>query len=414
MRRSEGARVWGAVLLLMLVALFNVMDRLLPSILVEPIKHDLRLSDTAIGLINGFGFLVVYAVLGVPIARVSDRGRYGVVISACLTIWSAMTGLGGLVQNGWQLAVTRMGVALGEAGSSPAAHAFISRSFPPDRRGAPLAVLTLSVPFASMLSLMVGGLLGAALGWRKTLLAMGAFGLALAPVVYLTLGRRGRPAGGSQGTAPSYWDALRLLRKPSFALILAATGCVGAGGYTIATFMPAFLMRVHGMSMSQVGVQFGIAVGCVGIVSLLLTGLGADRLATRDPRWILGVVVLMIVLVLPFSYAAFLVRDQRLALVFVALANIIPTAYQAPVVAALQRLTPLGQRATASAILLFFTAMAGGLGPLLTGMISDALHASMGPRALGPGMLVAPAFHTVAAILYLLALLSFRQDMVDD
>src|SRR5262249_37944948 len=152
------ARRWAAVVLLTLVAILNYVDRFLPSVLAEPIKHDLALSDTAIGLINGFGFLVIYAVLGIPIARLADRGRQGVVIAACLGVWSAMTMLGGVALSGWQLALTRMGVAVGEAGSTPAAHAFIARSFPPARRAAPLAVLTLSAPLATMLALIAGGL----------------------------------------------------------------------------------------------------------------------------------------------------------------------------------------------------------------------------------------------------------------
>ncbi len=108
-------RAWAAVGLLTLVGTLNYVDRFLPSVLAEPIKHDLALSDTAIGVINGFGFLIVYAVLGIAVARVADRGTYGAVIAACLTLWGSMTMLGGAVQSGFQLALTRVGVAVGEA-----------------------------------------------------------------------------------------------------------------------------------------------------------------------------------------------------------------------------------------------------------------------------------------------------------
>jgi predicted MFS family arabinose efflux permease len=405
-------RAWGAVLLLMLVGILNIVDRFLPSILVEPIKRDLLLSDTAVGLINGFGFLVIYAVLGIPIARVSDRGSYGVVISVCITVWSLMTGLAGFVQTGWQLALTRMGVATGEAGSSPAAHAFISRNFRPERRGAPLAVLTLSVPVASLVSLIAGGLLGEALGWRNTFILMGAIGLVLALAVALLLGTRQSAASGTAASASSFGPALQLLQKRSFVAILAASGCIGIGGYSLTTFGPAFLMRVHGMSMGDVGVQYGIATGGGGIVAVILTGIIADRMSTRDPRWILRVVAIMIALLLPFSYAALFVPNHWLAVPFLALATVIATAYLAPVVAAIQRLVPTELRATASAVLLFFTALSGGAGPLITGMISDALHPQLGAHALGRAMLVVPLAHTLAAILYLTATRGFRRDMV--
>src|SRR5260370_11298413 len=110
-------RAWTAVALLTLVGMINMIDRAMPGVMVEPIKHDLQLSNSALGLVNGFGFLLVYSVMGIPIARLADRAAYGLVISGCIALWSAMTLLGSFVHNGWQLAVTRMGVALGEAGT---------------------------------------------------------------------------------------------------------------------------------------------------------------------------------------------------------------------------------------------------------------------------------------------------------
>jgi predicted MFS family arabinose efflux permease len=404
-------RAWGAVLLLMVIAVCNVIDRLLPGTLAELIKHDLHLSDTVIGLINGFGFVVIYAVLGVPIARLSDRGTYGLVISACLALWSVMTFMGAMAQTAWQLALTRMGVALGEAGSSPAAHAFIARNFPADQRGSALAVLNLHIPFASLLALMGGGLLGQAFGWRAAFMIMGVAGLILAPTAVLVLGPRQPGAATAETPSMSLRPALALFRKPSFTIILVATAFVGIGGYALVAFSAAFLMRVHGMAMGEVGVNYGIAVGIGGVISVLLTGVSADRLSSRDPRWVLWVQGLMIALLLPFSYTAFLTQSRWTALVCMALANIVATAFLAPAVAAVQRLATNELRATASALLLLFTALAGGLGPFLTGLISDALQADMGARALGRAMLVVPVSHTIAGLLYLAATLTFRRDM---
>ena len=117
-RTQSPRRAWTAVLLLALVGTLNYIDRFLPAVLAEPIRIELALSDTAIGVINGFGFLVVYAVVGIAIARVADRGAFGLVISTSLTLWGAMTMLGGAVVSGFQLALTRVGVAIGEAGST--------------------------------------------------------------------------------------------------------------------------------------------------------------------------------------------------------------------------------------------------------------------------------------------------------
>ena len=140
--------------------------------------------------INGFGFLAVYALIGIPIARISDRGAYGLVISGCLTLWGVMTMLGGAVQSGFHLALTRVGVAIGEAGSTPAAHAYVARNFVPERRAAPLAVITLAIPLASAASLIGGGLLAEALGWQPTLSTISQLKLhamRLPALVHLTL-----------------------------------------------------------------------------------------------------------------------------------------------------------------------------------------------------------------------------------
>ncbi|MEC9322496.1 MAG: MFS transporter, partial [Actinomycetota bacterium] len=212
-------RAWAAVSVLAVVGTLNYADRFLPAVLAEPIRQDLALSDTAIGIINGFGFLAVYALIGIPIARISDRGAYGLVISGCLTLWGAMTMLGGAVQSGFQLALTRVGVAIGEAGSTPAAHAYVARNFVPERRAAPLAVITLAIPLASAASLIGGGLLAEALGWRWAFVAMGALSVAFVPVVLAVVGRRQNvPAEHVEMVAVQqlpvrWWD---ILRKPSY------------------------------------------------------------------------------------------------------------------------------------------------------------------------------------------------------
>jgi predicted MFS family arabinose efflux permease len=409
---ESNSRRWIAVFMLMCVGVLNIVDRFLPAVLAQPIKKELLLSDTALGLINGFGFLVVYSVVGIPIARVSDRGRYGIVIGCCVAFWSAMTMLGGAAHAGWQLAMTRMGVALGEAGTTPAAHAFISKHFSPERRAAPLALLTLSVPIASMVGLLGGGMLGQALGWRQTFVIIGIIGFAVAIVATLILGKRRAPSlsktpPGSRSTH----SVGTLLVKRSFILILAASACIGVGGYSLTTFGPAFLMRTHHLSLREVGIYYGITSGTVGIVGLLLTGLLAEKLAAREPRGLLWVVASMIALCLPFSVATFFVSNRWFALGFMALANVSGTAYMVPVVAAIQRLTPPELRATASAIMLFCTALIGGAGPLVTGVISDALEPRFGAFALGRALLLVPAIQIVAMLLYAAASKTFRRDM---
>ncbi|WNG94969.1 MFS transporter [Mycobacterium sp. ITM-2016-00318] len=406
-------RAWAAVLLLAAVGTLNYIDRFLPAVLAEPIRLELSLSDTAIGLINGFGFLAVYAVVGIAIARVADRGVFGLVISSCLTLWGTMTMLGGVVTSGLQLAFTRIGVAIGEAGSTPAAHAYVARNFAPERRAAPLAFITLSIPLSSAASLMAGGLLAEAFGWRTTFVLMGAISVLFAPLVLLILGKRqAMPAVDPDESAQpgGAWD---LVKKPSFLALLGAAGCIAVAGYSVSTFGPAFLIRAHGMSLGQVGVQYGIAAGVTGISSLLIIGRLADRLSARDPRWLMWLTIVMIAAILPFSWLAFIVESNVFAVWFIALSCIAGVAYMAPSIAAIQRLAHASQRATASAVFLFVCAMAGSLGPFITGVISDALKPEMGNMSLGRAMLlIVPAMQVLAIVFYFLASRRFLRDIV--
>lgn len=406
-------RAWAGVSVLALVGTLNYADRFLPAVLAEPIREELALSDTAIGVINGFGFLAVYALIGIPIARISDRGAYGLVISGCLSLWGVMTMLGGAVQSGFQLALTRVGVAIGEAGSTPAAHAYVARNFAPERRAAPLAVITLAIPLASAASLIGGGLLAQALGWRTAFVVMGALSVAFVPVVLIVLGRRQSPlveAVAAEQVPVNWWD---ILRKPSYLAIVAGAASISVAGYAVTTFAPAFLMRARGMSLGDVGLQYGIASGVAGILGLLVVGKVADRLSGVDPRWLLWLVAAMTAALIPFSTLGFIVGSSTLAVVFIALSYVVGTAYMAPSIAAIQRLVPAEQRATASAIFLFFSAILGSAGPFVTGLISDALKAELGNMSLGRALLcVVPVMHLVAIGCYLLASRRYLREIV--
>lgn len=407
-------RAWSAVCVLAVVGTLNYADRFLPAVLAEPIREDLSLSDTAIGVINGFGFLAVYALIGIPIARISDRGAYGLVISGCLSLWGVMTMLGGAVQSGFQLAMTRVGVAIGEAGSTPAAHAYVARNFAPERRAAPLAVITLAIPLASAASLIGGGLLAQSLGWRTAFVVMGAISVLFVPVVLAVVGRRQKPLVESvavQQVPVKWWD---ILRKPSYLAIVAGAASISVAGYALTTFAPAFLMRARGMTLGDVGLQYGIASGVTGILGLLVVGKVADRLSARDPRWLLWLVALMTAALIPFSTLGLLVASPGLAVLFISLSYVVGTAYMAPSIAAIQRLVPAEQRATASAIFLFFSAILGSAGPFVAGLISDAMKAELGSGSLGRALLcVVPVMHLVAIGCYLLASRRYLRELVN-
>nr|WP_254447819.1 MFS transporter [Sphingomonas sp. ID1715] len=171
--------------LLTLTYFFSYMDRQILSILLEPIRADLKLSDTQLGLLTGLAFAVFYATLGIPVARLADRGNRRNIVAISLAVWSLFTALCGLAQNYVQLLLARIGVGVGEAGSSPPSHSMIADLYPPDRRAGAMAVYTSGVVLGGGFGTMIGGYLAHEYGWRLAIMAVGLPGLALAIIVRL-------------------------------------------------------------------------------------------------------------------------------------------------------------------------------------------------------------------------------------
>ena len=174
---------------LLVVYTLNFLDRQILNILAEPIKGELGLSDTQLGLLAGPAFAVFYAVLGIPIARYADRSTTNRVslISVSLAIWSGMTVLCGFAQNFWQLALARIGVGVGEAGCTPSAHSLISDAVAPEKRASAIAFYGMGVPIGTLLGLVIGGVVNDIWGWRAALMLVGAPGLLLALILPLLL-----------------------------------------------------------------------------------------------------------------------------------------------------------------------------------------------------------------------------------
>lgn len=186
-----------ALSVLVLVYISSHVDRNILGILLQPIKQDLKLTDTELGFLSGTAFAIFYATLGVPVAWLADRGNRRNIIAIAIALWSAMTALCGLTQNFWQLGLARIGVGIGEAGSSPPSHSIISDLYPPRQRSSAMAIYALGVYIGAMLGYLVGGYVSEYVGWRATFFVVGLPGLAIALLVRRTL--REPPRGYSEG-----------------------------------------------------------------------------------------------------------------------------------------------------------------------------------------------------------------------
>ena len=189
MSESQGDRRYPNYVLAVLffVYVFNFIDRTILSILIEDVKRELGVSDTAMGFLTGIAFAVFYTVAGIPIARWADVGVRRSIIALGLTVWSLMTAASGLVQNFGQLVAARIGVGVGEAAGSPPAHSLIADYFPPERRATALSIYSAGIYVGVLFGYLAGGWVNEFFGWRNAFFVVGLPGLLLALLVRFTV-----------------------------------------------------------------------------------------------------------------------------------------------------------------------------------------------------------------------------------
>lgn len=369
--------------ILVVVYTFNFIDRQILSILLEPIKNDLQVSDTALGALSGFAFALFYATLGIPIARLADRSSRRNLIAIALTVWSGMTALSGLAQNYWQLLAARIGVGVGEAGCSPPAHSMIADYYPAHQRATALGIYALGIPLGILFGFIAGGWIEQFFGWRVAFFVVGIPGLVLAIIFRLTV--REPPRGLAEGrvmavTQPSVTETFGYLwAKKSFRHLAIGGALTAFVGYGLTTWAPSFLSRSHGMSSGEIGTWLGLILGIPGGIGIVLGGFLADKFGSRDTRWFLWIVSVALVLSTPFAVGVYLSPTATGALIFLMLPVLLGNFYQATTFSQTQGLVPLGMRAVAAAVLLFIINIVGlGLGPQAVGIVSDLLKPEYG------------------------------------
>jgi predicted MFS family arabinose efflux permease len=373
---------------LLVVYVFNFIDRQIVNILAEPIARDLRLSDTQIGLMTGLAFALFYTVLGIPIARLADRQTTSrpKLIAVALGLWSAMTALCGLAQNFWQLLLARIGVGVGEAGCTPPAHSLISDIVPPEKRASALAFYSLGIPIGTLLGMVIGGTLADRVGWREAFVIVGLPGVALALVVWFLLKDPRRADAAAIARAQSQPAALPLgqavgeiMRSRAFLLLLLAGSTAAFLAYGKVTWTTIFFQRTHDLTPGQVGLWFGLINGAGGILGTWGGGYLADRFGAKNRRHVLSAPAIGMALAVPVALLAYQAPSWPLALVLLFVPTVFNTFYYGPTASAAQGLVPLRARAIAAAMLLFVQNLIGlGLGPLFFGMLSDWLQPTYG------------------------------------
>ena len=394
--------------ILFVVYVFNFIDRQILGILLDDIKADLEVSDTAMGLLVGFAFVVFYTFAGIPIARWADRSSRRSIIALGLTIWSAMTAVSGLAQNFAQLALARIGVGIGEAAGSPPAHSLISDYFPPGRRATALAIYSTGVYIGSMIAFLAGGYIKEYFSWRVAFFMVGVPGLLLALILRATVKEPGRgvfePEASDAEQLPLGAVLAWLRQCRSYLLIVAAASVQSLSGYSVLVWGPAYLGRVHGLDGVEIGTWLGIMIGVAGCLGGYLGGKWSDLAGRDDVRWYMRAPAIQSLLGIPFVIGFTLLDNPQWALWCFFPFYFLGAMYVGPMLSMVQGLVQLRMRATASAILLFVLNLVGlGLGPLLVGAMNDYIFMEQGDHAIRYSLLVMGVLGGCASLLFWLA-----------
>ncbi len=404
--------------LLLLVYVVNFVDRSILSILNQSIKESLGVSDTAMGFLGGVAFALFYTFLGIPIARMADRGSRKTILAVCLALWSAMTALCGMAGSFVQLLFARIGVAVGEAGGSPPSHSMISDLFPPSQRATAFGIYALGIPIGTMLGYLFGGWINEAFNWRVAFFIVGVPGILLALIVQLTLKepRRGtfdRDAKANDAV-PEFRTVLSFLwRLKSFRYVSLGAALHAFVFYGVGFWLPAMFYRSHGMDTKVMG-QALFLIGFAGMAGTFLGGYLTDKLGNRDFRWYVWSPAVTTIISVPFCVYTYLSSDTSMALWVYAIPYFLLASYLGPTFSVAQTLVGSRMRATASSILIFVISLIGiGIGPQFVGIASDVLnaHTGLGNHALRWALIAILGFNVLSAVLYMLAARTIRDDL---
>lgn len=411
-RRSEAAGP--LVGLLLLAYVFNFLDRQLLAILKIPIKAELHLTDTQLGLMGGIAFASVYSTLAIPLARIADRSGRVRVVAASVAVWSLFTAFSGMGQNFVQLFMLRMGVGVGEAGGVAPSYALIADSVGPSRRARALSIYSLGIPLGSALGLFFGSWLSASISWRVAFVIIGGSGL---PVAWLI--RRYVPEPARRLSQPDGARLIEVARRlatlPSFWLLSLGAASASVCGYGLGYWLPSYFVADLGLSLTRMGLYFGSIILIGGVAGIWLGGVVADRLRKRNGAADVLVPAFAFFITAPLYAGAISSRSAAIAWPLFAVPYMLSLAWLGPIISAVQRLVPATERATASACFLLINNLIGiGFGTFIFGFLSDKMKVTYGASSLHYAILYGLVFYLIAGVLCLAATQHLKRDSVND
>jgi MFS family permease len=414
------------LVVLVIVYTFNFIDRQIVGILAVPIKAELRLSDSQLGLMGGLAFAIFYTFLGIPVARLADRISRTRIMTAALALWSLMTAVCGLTHGFGQLFMARVGVGVGEAGGVTPAYSLICDYFPSNERARALSVYSFGIPIGSAVGIVLGGFITSLMSWRMAFFIVGLAGLLITPLLKFTVREPTRGAldavraqsernnSSSAATGPALLEVIALLaRRKSFWGLSLGASCASMMGYGLFFWAPSFLVRSFHLSLLHASLIYGALVLVGGLSGIWFGGVLADRYGDKRREMYAFIPAIAFVATVPFYVAGVLSTALWLSFAVLLVPTALGLAWLGPVLAAVQHLVPANMRATASALFLFINNLIGiGLGTTLIGAVSDSMRLRFGAESLRYAILAGTGFYLIAAALFFFAGRKLAKDWV--
>lgn len=369
----------GAVVFTLLVLLgintMNFYDRQVLGAVGEPVRKALDLDDTRLGWL-GTAFILLYAVIGIPLGHWADVGRRTRILGIAVILWSGLTALSAFAWNFWSLFVLRLGVGVGEAGCAPAANSLVGDLVAAQKRARAIALFMLGLPLGLGLSFIVSGFVAQTWGWQAAFVVASVPGFILGVIAFflpepIRGGAEARAVGEARRSGSRI---LAVLRIPTMWWIILSGALHNFNMYTIGHFLAPFLQRYHGLDVKDAGWISGVLYGCFGGLGIFLGGWLCDWMHRRRASGRLEASTIALAIALPCIYLALEQSQGNVAgfATWMLPGCMLLYVYYSGVYAAIQDIVEPALRGTAMGVYFFAMYLLGGaLGPVVTGGVSD-------------------------------------------
>ncbi len=410
---ADGRRAWYVVGVLLLVYMVHHLDRMIVTLLLEPIGREFALTDSQLGLLAGLAYAIPFALAGIPLGMLVDRVNRVRLVTVLLTVWSGLTALSALATGFWTLLLARVGVAAAESGGTPANVSIISDRMPPERRATALGVYYMGSGLGTIIGFSAAGAVASQYGWRAAFLVVGVPGLLLALLLWRTVREPPRRAAAATpaATPPPLREALRIIVANRAALhVIAGSTIAGMVAIGLTTWLPALLVRNHGASLATVGTLIAFTIAPLGALGSLAGGRIGDLIHARGPAGVALFLAACISVTIPAAAVGVLTGTLAVAVGAFAVQTLAQVLISAPGYATVMHQVPAGIRGVSASVMQVLANVLGfGVGTQVIGLASDALAGVAHADSLRYAMLGLALVNVWSVLHFLLAARALRR-----